>query len=237
MATKPIDYYALSDAEKRVEIAKDVIRQIAAGNIEPVKGTYFANRRERWGVQNVTNVTKLIDYAPVDYYALTDAEKRVAIARDVIVRLEAGAILAGFVYFSADPLDVFENCPALEKGDLRKSFRRRTQPCEVCAIGGLFYSQVMLGNGVQLSSSRDGLSDDELRRKLLQVFSSEQLQLIELAYEGRVTWTVEANLLSPSQQTRCGDFCYAHRSEDGGRRMRMRAIAENIIANGGEFVP
>lgn len=167
----------------------------------------------------------------IDYYALTDAEKRVVIAQDVLARLGAGKIRAiSGSYFEVEEGYSERDHNTLPAGDLREALRdreRRRKRCEVCALGAMFYSQVMLGNGVHLSVSRGGFSQ-QIKQKLKQVFDEMQMREIETAFEG----------------DRYDDFggspealAFFRRHADASEAQRLRFICLNIVRNDGTFVP
>lgn len=164
-----------------------------------------------------------------EYYALSPAQKRVAVAADVIAQLEARTIEAGWSYF----VTYVGNFPP---GDLRKSFLEAAddmRPCEVCALGALFYSQVSLGNGVTLSRSFACFTRDHLTRKLEQIFEESQLDLIEAAFEKNATVASVNKHPTPPNTGRAVAFGAMHKL----RHERMIAIMKNIVENDGTFVP
>lgn len=140
---------------------------------------------------------------------LTPQNARVAIAQDVLVRLDAHLLVPNPGQYIADDGD-----------------------CQVCALGALFACAVPRGdfdNAKKLLTV--GPQMVTIRSALEKVFDSEQLDLIECAFERDPTFWE-------------GEF-YAEEADDAvefGREHdnhedRLRAICQNIVANGGTFRP
>ena len=111
---------------------------------------------------------------------LTNPEKRVLIAKDVIKLIKADKIIikrGRYFYTGLTPT---------YKGKQLKDILPKIKKCEVCALGGLFYSYVSKYNNYEINY--DGLRyidemDDEMRDLLKDIFSVKQLRLIECAFE------------------------------------------------------
>ena len=74
--------------------------------------------------------------------------------------------------------------------------------CEGCAIGGMLYSTIILGNPVKVSKLDDGttkilnlkyFNSDIIHKKLNKIFPTYQLDLIESAFEGNVCINAKYN--------------------------------------------
>lgn len=150
---------------------------------------------------------------PVDFDALSPAEGRVEIAKDVLAGLETGRLEAlQNVYWN--------NQSGTSDGPLREQLVDRT--CQVCAIGALFIAEVARNNKFDFHFRVDR---SEMFDKLSRWFSEDQLTEIECAFECRAC-----------------RFCNLVRAIEFGKKYadptaRMRAIMENIIANKGDFKP
>lgn len=95
----------------------------------------------------------------IDFYALTPAERRVAVARDALERIDSGMLEPTVgTYFVLSEV--------VPSGDMRDGLRQVEPTCHACVLGGLFLSQVMLGNGVTLLGRREFLTGYELKEKL-----------------------------------------------------------------------
>lgn len=185
---------------------------------------------------------------------LTKAEMRVAVCKDVLARIKAKKVnIAHGVYVELPRGtwgDVF-NKAKLKDGescDLQKLLPK-VGKCNVCAKGALFLSAVDkydqcevrnvqnphscwgdgMGevNGVALETS-DRLYEPQMSPTLTRLFSQEQLDLIEDAFECA---HVRVNAGAPF----CREAAEWGRQFDRGEP-RMVAIMKNVIAHKGTFV-
>lgn len=144
---------------------------------------------------------------------LTAAQKRVAIARDVLDRITKRTLKpsTGFVLEG-------EGVRLNQKSVLAPTFK-----CEACALGAIFVSKVALGN------EYDGPSpwDTQIVDKLVPLFSREQLAEIETAFEGRVR----------PRHIGLVDDSVAELYKNKRPIERARNIFTNVVANKGEFKP
>lgn len=143
---------------------------------------------------------------------MTKAERRVAIAKDVIAQLKTkrfkatrGTVLGGISdkiiegdYLTAQLCDVL---PKFKK-------------CHVCARGAIFISAVERFNNY----TGEDFDADWVDGASLRYFTKSQLDMIECAFEG---W---------------GQF-FGDAKIRGGAEDRMCSIMKNIIANEGTFRP
>jgi hypothetical protein len=176
---------------------------------------------------------------------LTKAEKRVAIAKDVIAQLKAGKYRAETGSYCE--IDLEEAALLEPTAELQKELKKVSK-CQVCALGSLFVSDVRKFDKLKVSDSGLGAKQSQwecdpepetfvneavdefaMRDRLGSVFSQEQLALIEAVFEGSdVTGYLDENDLW-SESIR--DFFYSY-AEDA---KRMTAIMRNIARNGGTF--
>ncbi len=170
---------------------------------------------------------------------LTKAQMRVAVAKDVKLRLKQGLITPHSIYFGT--LD--DACElGVDGKDTIAAFRKWIKPgCEVCGIGALFVSQVLKFNNFTIP--RFGPYDDAtevdepiLRKKLSQLFTSNQLFLIEKAFEGTLP-VVGRGDRGWGEQQKSYMMHQAFYDQDPSRKLLMAAIMDNIIANEGTFKP
>lgn len=194
------------------------------------------------------------------FWAKTDAQKRVAIAKDVIKQINAKFFVAqkgvyGQVNLNKDPYryDVDEIKGVPEQADESlKVIRRKGGVCDVCGIGGCFLSLVRLGDEMTISdafSSQDrttnaklkrGIIDDliqvdhnRMRRQLRRVFTPRQMTLIECAFEKSTMHSDAKDKHSPWElRDRAKEFGSKYSNDS----KRLVAIMENIIKNKGELV-
>lgn len=151
------------------------------------------------------------------------AQERVAVARDALDQLARGRFKARTRHW------LVVNGVDLKKPLLGDSIQKAS--CEVCAKGALFVAwldrhaedDVSTAEFVEHSSSNEhqvSMTDSGEKRFLLpmleKVFDRSQLDMMEAVFEQRVQWT-EYSMLEP--------------------RERLAAILQNVIDNGGRFVP
>lgn len=179
-----------------------------------------------------------------EFESASPEKKRVMIAQDVIRFLDQERILAyPGTYF---------NVPELSFGAMRKINKeielcevlREVKECELCAIGGMFYSAVMNHNNLKVSDVYSierlylGISDGifisglKLVDYLEKFFSRKMLRLIETAFEGDVVEDVFSDSDVPEV---LAAIAFYNRYDDP--KEIMIAIMENIINNNGEFKP
>lgn len=146
---------------------------------------------------------------------LTKAQKRIAIAKDVLKQLEAGNYdpnYGGFVSSWA-----FQNLMVTQDSIKKLTPSMR---CGVCAIGAALVSKTKLFNGGEY---RSGDGRESIQDLLAPIFSKKQTQEIEAAFEGTVS--------------RVSVYNFYKRNRRFSRGRRMKEIFKNIVANHGTFKP
>lgn len=173
-----------------------------------------------------------------EFNNLSPAQKRVAIAQEVLARLAADKFHARRGWFYLWRSDV----PTA--GDLNKEMQPVAEraTCTVCALGGLFMSAVIKGNNQTLTyslagdvASGDACGFSPMINKLKEYFSQDQIILIEMAFErggGYYAGELDAEQFPEGWEEAQG-FGQAWIDD----RTRMEAIMRNIIANNGTFLP
>ena len=126
-------------------------------------------------IKNVQQRNEWFDSLPV-------AQKRVEIAKDVIDSLKSEHFSAADGYFELRSRNTFSRyC------DLQSVVTSAGVTCRGCAIAGVFYSKIFLGNGGTYTNMYEqhiaGLDDVEIHDNLKSIFTTKQLGLIETAYE------------------------------------------------------
>jgi hypothetical protein len=153
---------------------------------------------------------------------LTKAQKRVAIAKDVLKQLKALNVVKG-TYLRNYGLQLPRNDQA------KQHINQISRGCEVCALGACFLSHIRLFNEVDVGTlaGRCGetvncvfAGSDLIDAELHKYFTYDQLLLIEAAFEG---WTGEGY--------EARDFYDKHPDP----KERLQAIMQNIVKNNGEF--
>lgn len=161
---------------------------------------------------------KLID--KIEFDALSNAEKRVAICQDVIARInvkstipDSGSFMKTFI-------------PSNDLDSLKDAIN--TINCRVCAKGALFCSWVGNFNGVSISRYREVEPLEEVEYmqdvspELVEVFGRVMLDNIEAAFE-------EDTYIWHYDEHETAKYMYAFRDYD------LTNIMEYIIEHKGEF--
>jgi hypothetical protein len=175
------------------------------------------------------------------FNSLSKAEKRVAVAKDVLAQIKAGKYIPniGSYIKGLHPEVLPKNLRSLD--DVQKNFSKLPQ-CNVCVLGACILSIAHLGDELKIYElSRVGnygnVYGKNTNAKILSVFSPHQLAMIEAAFE---TWihpmgwsghTLKGNFTSEigdKLQYLYKNTSYAWRLED---------IMNNIIKNKGTFKP
>lgn len=181
---------------------------------------------------NVEKRKELNRKANERFKKLSDAQKRVAVAKDVLRDLETQRIVASHGTYM-DIVDkngdeIPDDIEIPEKGQfndfLEQQFAEGGQ-CQVCAIGSVFTSKVIHYNDYKARGylpSRSEMVDH------LSFFPSDMLDRMEDAFEADKYGMFRSN----------GDedaHAFGNRHKRG--EARLVAIMKNIIDNKGEFVP
>ena len=197
------------------------------------------------------NNARRIKRANEKFAKLTPAQKRVAIAKDVLLQMEVGFIKPTSGVWADFPKNLPEDKPNTQL----QSFLETQNSCKACGLGSLFVCAVKLFDNLKVGEVientkkdvdildgemfTDGVSFRTIFSYLKKFFSKDQLKMIECAFE-------EDN----------GYFSHQHSSEAitlGGRyfnninimlenfdeelstKMKLKLIMQNIIKNNGTF--
>lgn len=166
-------------------------------------------------------------------HKMNAAEKRVAIAKDVLAQIKCGQyrIKRGCWAEFDEVESPSEMDTSLDQRMLTVGIVIKPPPCSACAIGGAFVSAIRLFNDgeAKVSNEKEGAFE-----KLEQFFTKKQLVMIENAFEkGDGGCQSDQSLLKTKEIEDSLNF---------GRRYtdspsRAEAIFKNIIKNNGQFVP
>lgn len=167
---------------------------------------------------------------------LSPAERRVAIAKDVIAQIKCGRYMPDTGIY-IEPEDI----PGYEATSIQRIFND-IGSCRVCEIGGIILSVTKFRNKLNKEDigrvSKD-LNGRKINSILKGVFTPKQLFLIECAFEGYNSTAdryacdkmdVE-NCFSEEEVSKIDDF----RAEYYDDADRMIVIMRNIIKNKGTF--
>ena len=166
----------------------------------------------------------------------TKAQKRVMIAQDVLAQLKTKRYVAESGCW-VQPNYYSDWKQLSDKDSVQELFAaKKIESCNVCALGGLFMSctnfinNTLLEDLYDVSGDLGNLIDEEeqLSNKLNKIFSTNQLKLIEMYFEANGGFFREDD-----EDDRIGVF-YNKNSSD---KKRLQLIMENIVENGGTFVP
>lgn len=155
----------------------------------------------------------------------TAAEKRVRVAKDVLLRIKSGQYrpATGNWLRAAGPFD--PDAPAEEI------------QCECCALGAVLASAAIcskrgtLGKVFDESEDLGGHLADREHTRLSGLFSTRQAVMIEQAFEGPFGYFCDEEF-----PMNLNSLAFFGKYEEDPQA-RLAAIMQNIIDNGGKFVP
>jgi hypothetical protein len=153
----------------------------------------------------------------------------VLIAQDILVWLGQDYLDVVHCYLYADGHHFTPDMP----GDATEHMEVFKKNCSVCALGACFLAHIGRFDKMPADELRRmAISGTMLRRpmqiRLSDAFSTEQLNLIETAFERELYGTDSDEL-----QQRALDFGAKY----SRKRLRLQGICENIVQNNGRFVP
>lgn len=185
---------------------------------------------------------KIVTMSKRQFDKLSPAKKRIAVARDVLDRIELGQLTPN--------AGLFCKMLAGERTNLKihQQLESTTFKCEVCAKGGLFLSYIGIVNNYPITIGR--LSQEggehiysEPMEVLSEIFSKKQLAYIETAFEEHYYyWNVD---LTAGEMSMCENFCNDLQRQYVNNKInhiqfsekKIKRILKNIIANNGTFNP
>lgn len=163
----------------------------------------------------------------------SDAEKRVRIAEDCLIRIELGRLKP-----ACGKIVKFVGTVPSYSTSLKDEIAKGVS-CYTCAKGALFMSYVGRTNQFKTGEISYNLNDHNASeiQKLLEIFSERQLSLIEYAFEGKqyVKEDSKGESINFDQETHDRVEIFFDRYEDNSEE-RMIAICDNIIINEGMFI-
>ena len=197
----------------------------------------------------------------ITFSKLSPAQKRVAIARDVLKQIRIGRYISSTGAYVSSLLmkDGKEKYNVKDK-EVKGNFGK-IKKCEVCAMGACLMSITKFENKLKfgdIGSSMEQLKNDKTKELFASIFSPEQLLLIERAFEGNLGGTtVGVNIFGLregdffNQIEKCHDFYtkFNINPKDTAtskkiselrklsEEKRLIAIMRNLIRNKGTFIP
>ena len=163
---------------------------------------------------------------------LTLSQLRVEIAKDVIAQIKMKTFEVSPGNYITTSLEFRKSLMDIEIDSLPRGFKIKN--CEACAIGATFISVFNKNNALSTNDLKDVISDDNEMVAYLSKpenggFSSGQLRLMEIAFEGR-------EVCESHRDTRKALEFYQKHGVLGSGKLLI-AIMKNVIKNKGEFIP
>lgn len=169
------------------------------------------------------------------FNGLSPAQQRVAIARDVIARMDADLLVAGRGYTLSDETrHLLRSQP--DSAAVRDAINSR--PCVACAKGAMLMSWIGTLNSVEpedASSAMAGALDTSFPEPMVALFGHRRLNAIEVAYEWDVSYA-RHRMTNAEAQALLNLGEEVDRCDASTRTSRLRALMENLIANEGDLV-
>ena len=164
---------------------------------------------------------------------MSKKRQRLAIANDVLAQLKAKKYVATrgtyhaidkHLYWS-DPYGEYQKAYLSMEIDMQKALLKNTVACEVCGLGAAFCSLSRLGNEIRW--------DEDDHQVLYPIFSKDQIDMIETAFEGWGKETVSYNGMNLDDSIIKKTMRFYRKYPDDNKR--LAAIFRNIIRHDGIF--
>lgn len=195
----------------------------------------------------IDKINNAIKKTNAEFKKATKAQKRVLVAKDVLAQINAKRYTAeAGVWVRPNWSYKIDSYSINTTDSVQKLFADRSiESCNVCALGGMFMSCTNLNNNTtveQLSAeAEDSLGEniehgENLSNGLNKIFTSKQLQLIEMYFENGEGWFGEyghTGCANGADQQHIEAFYERYQNDDD----RLKEIMKNIVANDGTFVP
>lgn len=174
---------------------------------------------------------KAISKKNKEFRRLPDYKQRMTIAKDVLDQLKIKRFIPKFgTYFNTNDPQVNENFANNDSCQVNEVLAG--VKCEVCGIGSLFVAMVDRANDCSVSELPEINSGDFMRDYLEQWFRGRQLDLIEVAFEGRI---IDARELDYDDSDVIDAIKFTKNIDSPDDRIKK--IMKNIIENEGTFIP
>lgn len=192
--------------------------------------------------QKLEELNEKIKARNIAFEKMSPAQKRVAIAEDVIASLRAKKYTADSgtycdIYIKED----IESAPVKRgaKVELQEILLSdKIEACNVCAIGSMFASRVAVGDSFKVNAANcksggylDLNNSSQLIKTLDGIFTTEELRYIEYAFEGQDI-KHKFNKKPEEFHAKVDKFYYKYEDDDN---KRLTVIMKNIIKNEGTF--
>jgi hypothetical protein len=176
---------------------------------------------------------------------MNNQSKRIAIAKDVIERVNKKFYLSTQGYFCESVSEKLRNFP-LDKSVRELILDKRIGKCEVCALGATLLSCIALNNKVTVQDfyNESDIGENisfgiKFHSNLDKIFSKKQLILIEVAFEMGGGYF---NVNYDNTQLKLIPKSYISKAIAFGKKFktleqRLLGIMNNIVENNGQFKP
>lgn len=172
-------------------------------------------------------VREVLKKTPSRRKRLSDAKKRVAIAKDALEQLRRGRYVAGRGEYMSP---VYFNELIAKSND-----SKRPNKCETCALGSLFLSRIALFNKWRWNDDEHPWGEGRLN----DIFDEKQMALMEFAFEGSEIHDIYGALANSWDDW---DFNIDKDEFDGlwsenfdNAHDCLEAILQNVVDHDGEF--
>lgn len=165
---------------------------------------------------------------------MSAAQKRVAIAEDVVARILLGKNQPEHMTFGQIPgLKDDENGECIVDQKVLLSKEVADKKCTACAVGMGVISGMRLFNKVEVDQSTDDFDTEKLENW----FSPSQVAMIELAFEEQDGTSHYGKHADATHGEYHHGAAIAFGLQFKNAKQRALAIWENVIRNNGEFCP
>jgi hypothetical protein len=178
-------------------------------------------------------IKSLMSTQPKAFSKMTKAEKRVAIAKDVLIQIKKGiSIPTKDNYFGGLSGKI---CNLTYKKEELQNILPESK-CEVCAKGALFIADILRRDNFQIDRNTY-LYGSDIHRRLTDIFTRNQMDLIETAFEKNVVEDDNEYLYIHYRKTEIAAAAISFGSKYSTEKTRLIGIMNNIIKNNGTFIP
>jgi hypothetical protein len=170
----------------------------------------------------LTQITKTTKVTSENFNTFTKAQKRVILAKEVLNQLKLKTIspkMGSYIRVSEKSINKY-GAESLQTCVLNGKVK-----CQVCAEGSLLLAYVLYKNKLNVGEFVD---DFDIAKRLKGIFSKQELDLIEAAFEKKdFAWT--SNKLEKAQIKSAIEF-----GKGFNRGERIKRIMQSIIDNNGK---
>lgn len=179
---------------------------------------------------------------------LSKSQKRIEVVRDILIQIRRKVfkVIKG-QYFDFDVttealVNVTEDLDTCQLNDL---VGQKKVKCTGCAKAGLFLGYIDKTNHLNLRQAKEYTFENEaIIRRLKPLFSKNQLDLIECAFERSIVDEADNTYLSvwdsdkyKYRRTEIAEKAIKFGKKYQSNEERLKAICKNMIKNNGIFIP